>query len=129
MPQASTVTLTDSGAVDYAFLPVDTSSGKVSYLCRDGNIAASDKGLVVQTKFANGTRKTDRFNGRIIIPTERYNSDNSAYYVSSVARVNVEVIAPDDLTTTERLLLSDLAKAFCAHALVEAAVEDRDPPF
>lgn len=85
------------------YLPRGIQSGIASWFVA-GNTSAGDRVLTQSYSDATQNRKTDRVQLRLAIPKEIDNGDGT-FTVTSIARVNVDVVIPDDWTPLERHLI------------------------
>jgi hypothetical protein len=84
-------------------------------------------GLVLSFKPATASRATDRVNLRLSVPTEQ--TIDSLTAVAYVARGNVDVVLPEQMTAAERGHFAALLSNAVAHAILQDSISDLDPPY
>lgn len=126
MPAASTIVLND-GTNDRNFVPVAVSAEKSVFTSRHGATSAGCPVMVLGFDGAKPSRLTNKVQIRLNVPKEYLDSDTGLYLVKSTARVNTEVVIPDDWTADERAAFWNLYQGASANAVVSGYVDSLEP--
>lgn len=129
MPTASTIALDDGQVtpVSHSFEPQSITPGRSVLVDRDSNTSAGQKQLIVGLDPAKVSRKTNRVNIRFNMPVEQL--IDGVYEVAYTARVNCDVVIPDQMTQAQRDDLGAFVKNALANAVVNGLITDLDPMY
>lgn len=127
MPSATQISVNDATPTAHLFDPVGkTPSGAVLYFNNtDASTSATAEGVTLSMSRASGTRTTNRIKISLAIPYAQ--TVDGAVEVRSTARMNVDVILPDDMTVAEREDFAALASNLLDATDVKNHIEDLVP--
>lgn len=102
MPAATQISVNDATPTAHLFDPVGkTTNGAVLYVNQtDADTSAGAESISLSLSRANANRSTNRVKITFAMPFEQ--TVDGAVEVRSIARANVDLILPDDMTASER---------------------------
>jgi len=125
MPNASTISLTDSVAVVHSYEPIAVNPERAVLKNRSGVTASGDETLTLSYSESTKNRPTNRCVIDIAVPVERV--IDGVALVDHTARFKAEFILPTAMTDVERAELLSLARAMLGDAVATSYVEDLLP--
>lgn len=126
MPAASQISINDATPTAHLFDPVAVSSNLALFRnTTDAATSATEEQLGLSLSRANGSRVTNKVKITLSIPYEQ--TVDGAVIARSVARANVEVTLPDDMSSTERSHFATLLANSLDHADVKGYITTLAP--
>lgn len=125
MPSASTISISDATPTSHDFAPLSVAPKQSVLVNRESTTSAGNWQMIIGLDPANNSRKTNRVNLRLNVPYEH--TVDSVVRVSHVARANIDVILPEEMSLTDRGHFAAMLKNMLAHATVLGVIEDLDP--
>lgn len=129
MPTASTIALDDGQGTpaSHSFEPLSVTPARTVMVDRDATTSAGQKQLIAGLDPAKPGRKTNRVNIRFNYPIEH--TVDGIVEVAYVARVNCDVVIPDQMTQAERDNLGAFLKNALANTVINGYITDLDPMY
>lgn len=126
MPAASTISINDATPTAHAYPPVQVSPSLSLFRnSADAATSASQEQIGLSISRANSNRSTDKVKVTLSVPHEQ--TIDGAVVVRSTARMNVDIILPSDMTSTEKADFAALAANLLDHTDVAGYITDLEP--
>lgn len=123
MPAASNISINDATPAAHVYTPTSISPQLSTYRnVADATISAGEESLSLSLSRASANRATNRVKITLAVPHEQ--TVDSVVSVRSTARMNCEIILPDDMTQTERDDFAALVSNAFDHADVQGYFAD-----
>lgn len=127
MPSASTITLTDSAAVDSDFAPTRFNGNKALFVNKDAITSAGRRNFSITLDPASAKRSSDHVKVRFASPAE--NTVDGLTSVVHTPWFSCEFILPVSMTLTERKNLLAESLDLLGDAILKSYVEDLEPAY
>lgn len=130
MPSASSIVLADGQATpaNHTFQPQSVTPERTVLVDRDSETSAGQKEIIVGFVPAKGQRKTTRVSLRFNMPVEATDSDGITR-VAYTARLDSNLIIPDEATQAERDDFAAFVKNAFADVVLNGYVSNLDPMY
>jgi hypothetical protein len=127
MPAAANISLNDSTPAAHTFEPQSILPERSVLVDRDSTTSGGFKTLQAGLSPARPSRPTNRVNLRLSMPTEQ--TVDTVTSVAYTARCNIDVVLPEEMTTTERAHFAAFVKNMLADSVINGYIEDLDPMY
>lgn len=126
MPAASQISINDATPAAHLFDPVAVSTNLALFRNTTGAAtSATEEQIGLSLSRANSTRVTNKAKFTLSVPYEQ--TVDGAVIARSVARANVEVTLPDDMSSTERGHFAALLANMFDHADIKGYITNLAP--
>lgn len=126
MPSATSISINDATPTAHVFAPKQVSPALSLFRnVADATTSATAEQIGLSFSEASSSRSTNKVKVTLSVPYEQ--TVDGAVIVRSTARMNVDIILPDDMTSTERADFAALAANLLDHADVAGYITDLEP--
>jgi hypothetical protein len=125
MPTAADIIINDATPTPHTFAPQSVSPEKTILVDRDSATSAGFKSILASFSPARSSRPTNRVNLRFAMPTEH--TVDGVVLVAYVARCNIDLVLPEEMTQTERDDFGAFVENLLADTVVQGYVTDLAP--
>lgn len=137
MSQVSNIVINDGATtpVAHTFSPSRVAPDLVTYQDRSAGVVAGFNILTIGTRFADKKNGAQKVTVRIALPTLAVTAPTTTTGIQPVPTAayecfaNIEFVLPSPSSVQNRKDLLAFVKNSIAHAVIQSAVVDLDPPF
>lgn len=126
MPAASSISINDATPTAHVFVPVQVSPNLSLFRnTADAATSATEEQVGMSISRATSSRATNKVKLTLSVPHEQ--TVDGAVVERSTARMNVEFVLPDDMSSTERADFAALAANSLDAADIAGYITDLEP--